>query len=524
MLKSRLFYLLLSLILVWNAPSVRTESADVVFFYTTDTHGHIASDAETVGLDMIAGIKSQTPHALLLDAGDFLLGTPLATMSKGKDVVAFMKKAGYFAAAVGNHEFDYGMEDVLERKREAESEPDPMPLLSANVRYANGGLVFSPEARHRLNGVQICVFGLTTEESVSMISADLAGKLVFDDALAAARDISARQRGEGCEIIVALSHIGSQASGSVRSADIAALEDIDVVIDGHSHVVLEQKTQRGSMLVSPGAHGRFLGKLQISYDKEAGKIIRMRNTLLRPEDTVGYAPDRELTGDIFGLIKQQETLLGQIIGYSANPLDGSRKKNRREGTPLGALFADTAREAYGSDIAIINGGGLRQGVRAGKVSLRDIVSVLPFDNQVVSLKLTGSELLEVLEHGVSMLPELSGAFPQVSGMKIVVDASLAPGNRIVSVTLDDGSPLDEAKEYNLATYSYLALGGDDYPVLSGKRWLDSSVSAQEAAVRFFKKHGTSVYGPKDQSRIVFNKSSLHKPESKMNSSEAAVYP
>ena len=138
MLKSRLFYFLVALILVWNAPSVRTEGADIVIFYTSDTHGHIASDAETIGLDLISGIKSQTPYALLLDAGDFLMGTPLATQDKGKQVVGFMKKAGYFAAAVGNHEFDYGLEELLYRKQEAESGPEPMRLLSANTKYGYG--------------------------------------------------------------------------------------------------------------------------------------------------------------------------------------------------------------------------------------------------------------------------------------------------------------------------------------------------------------------------------------------------
>lgn len=503
MLKSRLFYLFLALILVWNAPSVRTESADIVLFYTTDTHGHIASDSETIGLDMIAGIKTQTPHALLLDAGDFSLGTTLVTLSKGENAVAFMKKAGYFAAAVGNHEFDYGVEELLERKREAESGPDAMHLLSANVRYANGGLIFSPEARLSLNGVKICVFGLTTEESAGLINPGMAADIVFEDALTTAREMSTRQRKDGCEIIVALSHIGSGDSGPVRSGAIAKLEDIDIVIDGHSHVVLEQKSQRGSMLVSPGAHGRLLGKLQISYDKEAGKIIQMRNMFLSPEDTVGYAPDKELAADIYGLIKQQEALLGETVGYVTQPLDGSKKKNRRAGTALGALFADSVREAYGTDIAIINGGGLRQGLEAGRVRLRDVVSILPFENQVVSLKLKGRELLEILEHGYSMLPGLSGAFPQISGMKVVIDAGKAPGERIVSVTFDDGLPLDETKGYTLATYSYLALGGDGYPVLSGKRWLNSSMSSREAAVRFFRKHGTYSYGPKDQSRTVF---------------------
>lgn len=480
---------------------------DVVIYYTADTHGRIFSDADTIGIDRIAGIAGADPAGILLDAGDFLHGRPVAVMTQGRDVVRLMKKAGYLAATAGNHEFNYLPGTLERRAQEAAAPPNPMRILSANVFDADGSPLLSAEAETERNGIRVCVFGLTTPESSSQARASAVGGLRFRNALASGREVAAAERRRGCDLVVALTHLGSEPGTPGNSRELGArVPDIDVVIDGHSHVALEEALPRPdgrkAMLVSPGAHGEFLGRLTVSLDEDSGRVLDMRNHRITPEEARSMAKDEALSHELDALAAELDARLSVPVGtLGADFTAGDREARLRE-TALGDLCADVIRSAYGDDVALLNGGAIRGSLGKGVVNRGAVLQALPFNDLAVSLEVTGQELLDALEHGLARLPEQSGGFPQVSGFTVRANPAAAPGSRVVAVTMADGTPLDRNRTYTLGTNAFLADGGDGYPHFAAKRKRKAFKFMEEVFLLFIRDRDTSVYAGGPAGRVV----------------------
>lgn len=499
-----LAFLCAALGLIFSFPAyaqVRT----VTLFYTTDAHGHIYQNDNTIGLDRIAALKKQTPHSLLLDAGDFLHGAPSATLTQGREIVQRMKDAGYFAAAAGNHEFSYPYNVLVERSREAALPPDSMAIVSANTYSPDGSLLLAPDADILVNDIKVCVFGLTTESTPAQASPEHVTGLSFRDVTETARSMAKEQRDRGCNLVVALTHLGSASHIRVKSTDIITqAPDIDIVIDGHSHVEMEKRVRENAVAVSSGAHGRHLGRLDVAYDLEAGKVVGLTNTLLTPENMRAFEPDPYVAARLNAMRETQERILGEVVANLQTDLPGGRRRVRTEETAFGDLVADAMRAAYGDAIAMVNGGNLRAGLAKGPVTRGDLLTALPFGGHVVSIRATGREILRVLEHGFSFWPGPDGAFPQISGLLVRLKPENPAGRRIVSVTLADGSALVPDKEYSLSVNDYMASGGDGYPLFASKARGKSFIFVEEAVIRHIKNTDTSVYSAPLPSRIFFD--------------------
>ena len=481
----------------------QAEESRIVIFHTTDTHGHVATNHNTIGLDLIAGIVKQEPDALLVDAGDFLMGQPIAAMTRGKDIIALMKETGYFAVAVGNHEFDHGPEMLMQRYAEASAAPRPMRMLSANARDKDGNLLFEPEARASVDGVNVCFFGLTTQAAKFSVTPRYIKDIHFDDVMETARSMAQKQRESGCDLVVALSHTGSKKERFATSRDLGTIDGIDLIIDGHSHVQLNETTPTGALLVSAGAHGKHLGRVEIHYDKDSRNITRMENTLISPQQASVHTPDAAVGKKLDEITARLDKELARVVGGLEHSLNGSRTVLRTREAPLGNLFADVVRATYPCDMALINAGGLRTGLRKGEVTVGDIVAVVPFRDQVVTVKVSGRELREILEFGFSGLPEEQGFFPQISGMVVRVDPNNNPGERVLSLALEDGVPIEPDREYILATNDYVAKGGDGYPVLQSKTLINAGKNSQQAAIDFFGGKTLTQYQQGPAARIIF---------------------
>ncbi len=479
------------------------QQAHLTLFYTSDTHGHVIADADTLGMDLIRGVYKSTPNALLLDAGDYLFGTPHATLSRGKDIIDLMKITGYFAAAVGNHEFDYGRQTLERRKEEAESPPQPMRMLAANILRENGEPLFSPEASITVDGVKLCLFGLTTEATPIRTRPDNVAGLRFTGALDAAKAMAAKQRAEGCDVIIALSHVGSEKGETVTSLDLAReLPEIDIIIDGHSHVTLEQKNDAGKLLVSPGAHGKFLGRLDIRFDKAEKKITAMTNALLDAGKLQTYTPDPAVADALALLAQKSERIHADKLASLATDLAGNHAFVRTREADLGSLCADALRVACGTELALINSGAIRDGLKKGQVSRGDIFIALPYRDKTVRVRVTGEELRRILEHGFAALPEAAGTFPQVSGLIVRVDTQKPAGARVVSLHLENGAQVVPEQEYSLTTNGFVASGGDGYPVFPDKEKTVMDFTLQEAVENYLIQCGTDGYGQESPRRIL----------------------
>lgn len=454
---------------------------DLVLLYTTDSHGYLEEDEKTIGIDTIAAIRKQTPNALLLDAGDFLHGSSLARVTKGRDVIALMKKAGYFAAAVGNHEFDYGRKILLERVEEAQRPPDSMQILSANILDENGKTLLKPWAEAAVSDVRVCVFGLTTEETPKQTRPSHVEGLTFSDPVSVAKSLAKELKSGGCEVIIALAHLGSDSFMPVTSVDLGLkVPDIDLVIDGHSHVILEKRLPDGRLVVSSGEHGKALGVLSLFLDRKTRKIRHAQNLFLKPEDTWGIAPDAETGMLLEKISREEESFFSEKIGSLEKDFQAEKVITRTGQTALGNLCADALRKAGNADLALINGGAIRSGLKKGAITRENLFDVLPFDGKLVLLEISGKEVKALLEHGFSRLPKASGAFPQVSGVRIELDTNREPGCRIRSMTLENGQALDTDKIYRVVVNDFIADGGDGYFLPQESARTQLSITAVEA--------------------------------------------
>lgn len=462
------------------------DAAQVSLIYTTDAHGHVVTDERTIGLDVVAAIAHSVPDSILLDVGDFSHGLPIATISKGRDIVTLMKRAGYEGVAIGNHEFNYGAATLTEMRKRAEGEPYSMFLLSANIFAGDGTPFFTPWAIIERGGFKVGVFGITTVAAAQHMGArDIPG-ISFEDYAEASRRAVRKLRSRGADLIVAMTHIETYESRRLASE----VGGIDVMLCGHSHVTVDE-TVNGTRLCSSGAHGLNVGILELTSDESGA--ISSRNVLLDRATADAYEPDpfvRILTETVTDALEKD---LAVVVGNSGAALDGERETVRVSGSNLGDMIADAMIAATGADIAIINGGAIRDSIPAGVITRKQVVTVFPFDNTIITKIVTGAQIKDILEKGLSALPGPSGGFPQIGGMRVTADPSAEPGKRVVSITGADGKPLEDDAKYELATNDFLAGGGDGYPHLASLPVENRAGSLSEAFLVLLEGTAASKY-------------------------------
>lgn len=496
------FFVLLLALAVLPLSGCGKSAARATLFYTTDTHGRLNSDADSIGMDLIASVRKDTPDSLLVDAGDYLQGNPSVNLTQGEDAVRLMKMAGYYAATLGNHEFDFGQDTLRSRIAEAAAGPNPLHIISVNVLNADGTPFVRPAVTTTVGGLKIGFFGLTTGETAVQTHPRNVQGLVFADVLQSAGQMAKTLRAQGCDVIVALTHVGTEDVLGVKSTDIAAKVDgIDVVIDGHSHVVLNETMPNGTLVVSSGAHAKALGKLVLTHGGQPDSALEKSNVLLRKADMAGIAPDPVVAEALARIKEKQAVLLTRVVGTSPVDLDAERVNIRTRETNFGNLCTDAIRHMTGADIAIINGGGIRRSIAKGEISKGDIIAAIPFADAVVTKEVTGGQLMEILEHGFRGLPAESGGFPQISGLRVTVSPAKPAGKRVISAILSNGEPLVPHRKYTLAVSDFLASGGDAYPVLAGLPILRQFMPPDVALETYLKDMGEKVFDSIKTGRI-----------------------
>lgn len=427
----------------------------IVILHTNDSHGRVDAN---LGFTRVAVAKEQLEGAgatvLLLDAGDTLHGLPVATVSQGESIVRIMNSVGYDAMTPGNHDFNYGSARLTELAGMAE-----FPVIAANVLKEDGESLLPGTAIIEKNNVKFGIFGLATPETVYKTSPNNVSGLTFADPVETARAQVAALEAEDCTIIVGLMHIGLDETSEVTSRMIAEqVEGIDVIIDGHSHTVLESGLWvNNTLIASTGEYIENIGCIDIDAEGYAAA------TLLTQEDFGGSDVSIEVDALITQITAEQDEMLNVVVGQTSVLLEGTREVVRTAESNLGNLAADAFRTATGADVALTNGGGIRDSIPAGDITKKQLVTVFPFGNYVVTMDVTGEQLAAMLENGVSRYPDADGRFPQVSGMTFKFDPAQPAGSRVFDVKVN-GEALDPARTYKLATNDYIAIGGDEYPL------------------------------------------------------------
>ena len=398
-------------------------------------------------------VMAESPHTLFLMAGDTISPSIESNTYKGAQMIEAWNASGLDYAALGNHEFDFGPAVLRERIRESN-----FKWLAANVMDKKTGKLFAdtPEFIVReFEGVKVGLFGLLLPETLqtSRPGPDID---ILDPCATAARVIP-RIRAAGAQVIVALTHLSMN-----EDKQLARCSGVDVIIGGHEHTLLESMAGHAPIFKMT-SDAREMGRIDLNINRSTGKLESIDWKVIQVTDETEPDPSFASLDRKYGdLLKS----LGQPVGRTDVTLDMKSENVRTRETNMGNFIADAFRQATGADVALVNGGSIRADatIKAGALTKRDVLSILPFNNKVVKIQITGAVLRKALEHGVASIGTEAqpGRFPQVSGIRFEYDATRKPGARVTSITVN-GKPLDDRGTYTLAASNYVVKdGGDGY--------------------------------------------------------------
>lgn len=483
-------------------------AGQIVILHTNDVHGAIDGYAKVAALK--AEYEAKGAEVLLMDAGDYIQGTTSVSVSKGATAVELMNLAGYDLATLGNHEFDYGMDNLQTILEKAE-----FGVVAANIQL-NGKAAFDANKVFELaDGTKVGVFGLATPETATKANPAMIKGVTFlaGDELYACAEQQVKALAEaGCDYIICLGHLGIDSESEPnRSIDVLSkVTGIDVFIDGHSHSDYEavKAATNGTgkvgdtLITSTGTAAANVGVVTISKDGITVSSV----DLSKYEGSVKAVADRAAA------IKAEiEAEYGAVFAKTEVDLNGERDPgNRTEETNLGDLIADAILWQASKDgslpvakenvVAITNGGGIRASIAKGDITKNDVNTVLPFGNTVTYVTVTGEVLLEALEASTYCTPEAVGAFPQVAGIEFTVDTSKAydqgeqyPGSTYygpksinrVTITSINGKDFDPKATYVVVTNDFMAAGGDTYYAFTtSANIVDTGIPMDEALMSY----------------------------------------
>lgn len=546
-MKKRLLTILLSLTLIFTfmPAGALVAFADggeyagkIVVLHSNDVHGELEGYQYMAGLK--ADYEAKGADVILADAGDFSQGSVYVSTSKGASAVEVMNAVGYDVVTLGNHEFDYGYAQLKKNLKKA-----TFQVVCADIKK-NGKTIYPGHTIIEKDGVKIGFFGLDTPEAQTKVNPALIKGLSFltgKKLTNCAKNQAAALKKAGADVVIALVHLGVDGeSKPYRSLDLfknAAAMGVDLVIDGHSHTVMAAGAgdYADYQIQSTGFEFANVGAVIID---EATKKIEKTELIEIDEKTT--PEDETVAAAAKTIIDKVNAEYGEVFATSTVTLNGAKavdpetgiKGNRDGETNNGDLIADAMLWSVKSTggikkvdakhvVAITNGGGIRATINPGEVSKKDINAVLPFGNTVTVVYVKGAKLLEALEASTYCTPEAVGAFPQIAGMKIVVNtakkynakAKTYPGStyygpktiKRVTIKSVNGKKFDKKALYAVVTNNFCAAGGDTYYAFaSAKTQFDTGIPLDEAVMSYVKeklkgKIGKSYANPKKRITI-----------------------
>ena len=441
----------------------------------------------------VARLRAENPATLVISAGDLTGASPLVSnLFRDEPAVLVMNRLGLDLEAVGNHDFDRGLPELMRLERPGCSLGDcdagsfagaSFQYLAANViDDASGHTIFAPYAIRDFGGVRIAVIGETLRQTPSVTRSGAVRGLSFADEAATANALVPELEEQGVSaIVLALHQGGMQSLGSPYdgcqgfSGDIVPILDklspaIEVVVSGHTHQACDCLLQ-GRLVTSAASYGRLLTKIDLTIDPSAHRVVEKhaRNVPI----TRDVPPDAEVARIVQAYADKAAGVTGRVVGYVKNTLTGNSRAARNPSceTPLGDLIADAMRAATGADLAFMNPGGIRADLIANHegrpdfaVTYGDVSEVQPFGSPLITMTLRGAEVLALLEaqFGSRQEPRIL----QVSrGLSYLYTYDRAHERAVVSDVRLNGRPIDRAKSYRVTVPSFLADGGDGFAML-----------------------------------------------------------
>jgi 2',3'-cyclic-nucleotide 2'-phosphodiesterase (5'-nucleotidase family) len=488
------------------AASAFAQTATVTFLHLNDVYELSPKQGRGGFAPLMTLLKAErtaAPEAITTLGGDLIASSMMSGITKGTQMIELMNAVGLDVAVPGNHEFDFGSAVLKQRIGESK-----FPWVGTNV-LGDDGKIFSgmvPLVTRKVGDLTIGFFGLVTPDTqhLSNTGPDVKFAPVLETARAAVKQL----KDQGADAIVALTHLTIAGDRELARE----VKGIDVILGGHDHEPMSVY-EGGVFIFKVGADAHYLGVAKIQVEKTPAQGQRPAQVKVWPREwrmvtTAGVAPDPAIAA----LVKQHEDKLDEnlkvAVGTTSVELDSRRTTVRLKEAVIGNLIADAIRDATKADVAVTNGGGIRgdRTYAAGTTLTRkDVLTELPFGNVTVLLEISGADLLTALEEGVSLVEDVAGRFPHVSGLSFVFDPKRPRGSRVLKVTIG-GKPLDPAATYRLATNEYMMAGGDGYAALKkGKPIVDASGGPLMATVVMDYIAARGTVAPSLEGRIVEQK-------------------
>lgn len=471
----------------------------ITILHTNDHHGRFWKNRDgeygmaarkTVVDQIRKEVAAAGGYSLLLDGGDVNTGVPESDLQDAVPDFRGMNLLGYDAMAVGNHEFDKPPV-VLQMQRDLAT----FPMLSANI-YRDGKRLFEPYKIFNLGGVRVAVMGLTTEDTQKMVHPDNIRNVEFRNAQTEAARVVPELRSKA-DVVIAATHMGhyengahgTQAPGDVELA--RAVKGLDMIVGGHTqnpgcmkaeNVVdrayvpgseCKPDRQNGTWVVQAHEWGKYVGRADFTYKNGEFKLVKyalIPINLKKPvkaadgkTSLVTYTPEIAESPEMLQLLKPfqdfgQQKLMVEV-GSSDGKLEGDRSVVRSQPAALGVMIGRSMMDKTKADFAVVNAGGVRDSLPAGKITYKDVLTVHPFGNTIAVVDLSGKETLDYLG-AVAKMTKGSGAFPQFAGIRLVIE-----NGAVVQATVA-GKAIDPADKYRIAINNFVAAGGDGYPKVS----------------------------------------------------------
>ena len=482
----------------------------IIIYHLNDDHARVSTnddDKKAIGLDKISKLVNLTllnnKNTFLFHAGDCLHGLPRANISQGENIVKLLNPTHLNALCPGNHEWNMGYEQLCKLSKKLKAY-----ILCANiVDKVTKSFIFPPYIIYDVDlnqddyisensntstkdNIKIGVFGLATPETAYKTHPDNVKNVEFLNPIIAAKNII-NTLSNTCDIIIALTHLGLDNSSEFTSKILAEqVNNIDIIIDGHSHTKLEHGLKiNNTLIVQAECHQHFLGK--IILDIENKKIKNINAELLNEDqiDNLIKQPDTYISNKLNQIDNEINQLLNKPLFVNTKELSGDRLLVRRQESELGNLVANACRYYTNADISITNGGDIRASLLAKTITYKDILSIFPFQNTINTYEILGSIIKEMFEHSIEFTPASFGGFLSVSSnVKIICNLNNPPKQRVQQIYINN-QLLDNNNIYIISMTNFIAAGGDDYSMLKDLKLVNTYDTLEKILINYFTQKG-----------------------------------
>ena len=496
-----LFSTVLTFLFAVSGLSQESNFVRVTILHLNDTYQFTPVDGgKRGGLARVLTIKKdalkENPNTLMTLGGDTVSPSVETRTYRGAQMIDAWNALGLDYAVFGNHEFDIKTDELLARMKESK-----FTWLGANVIDTKTGKTFAGTPQfviRSIGGVKIGIIGFLLPETKETSSME--ASLMVADYCETAKKLVPEMRSLGVNTVVGLTHLFM-----AQDKKLAGCADFDLILGGHEHTLL-QSSANGTPIFKMTADAREVGRFDLYVDKMTGKLASMDWKVIPVDDRIAEA------SEFAPVVAKYKDLLDKLavkVGATSVELDALSYSSRTKETNVGNFIADSYRDAVGADIGFVNGGSIRADLtyNPGPLTMRDVLSILPFNNPIVKVEVTGKTLVNILEHGVARSREDNepGRFPQVSGLKFTFDASKLPGQRVAQASVA-GKPVDPNATYTIATSDFLvSRGGDGYTMFKGAKILlsaDKAPKDSEVFEKAIRNSPNATIAPKIEGRIM----------------------